>query len=217
MPSKRQPSSWSSECDQALPTVSPAPAPVTNPQRLQHVPQAFLGVSTPLPHAHPPQPPAGGRLICHPALPSTPLPAGPHPAPPSPANTHGPHTGVISQARQPTRRALAVVLTWETQSPSVLSRSPQWLAGLSPLPPHRPLGTLPVSERPRCGERTSCRGCGHRRYTTPREFYFCALSRRCTGVSVPFHFVPSPTGLPSKRCPGIRFISRADREIGVFH
>ena len=41
------------------------------------------------------------------------------------------------------------------------------------------------------------------------------VSRRCMGVSVPLRFVPSPTGLPSKRCPGIGFISRADREIGV--
>ena len=29
--------------------------------------------------------------------------------------------------------------------------------------------------------------------------------------------VPSSTGLPSKRCPGIVFSSSADREIGVFH
>ena len=29
-------------------------------------------------------------------------------------------------------------------------------------------------------------------------------------------FVPSSTGLPSKRCPSIGFLSRADREIGVF-
>ena len=28
------------------------------------------------------------------------------------------------------------------------------------------------------------------------------VSRRCTGVSLPLHLVPSPTGLPSKRCPG---------------
>ena len=42
-------------------------------------------------------------------------------------------------------------------------------------------------------------------------------SRRCMGVSVPLRFVPSPTGLPSKRCPGIGFSSSADREIGVFH
>ena len=41
------------------------------------------------------------------------------------------------------------------------------------------------------------------------------VSGRCTGVSVPFRVVPSPTGLPSKRCPGIGFLSRADREIGV--
>ena len=38
---------------------------------------------------------------------------------------------------------------------------------------------------------------------------------RCTGVSVPLRVVPSPTGLPSKRCPGIGFLSRVDWEIGV--
>ena len=41
------------------------------------------------------------------------------------------------------------------------------------------------------------------------------FSGRCTGVSVPLRVVPSSTGLPSKRCPGIGFLSRADREIGV--
>ena len=41
------------------------------------------------------------------------------------------------------------------------------------------------------------------------------VSGRCTGVSVPLRVVPSPTGLPSKRCPGIGFLSRADRKIGV--
>ena len=41
------------------------------------------------------------------------------------------------------------------------------------------------------------------------------FSRQCTGVSVPLCVVPSTTGLPSKRCPGIGFFSRADREIGV--
>ena len=40
--------------------------------------------------------------------------------------------------------------------------------------------------------------------------------RRCTGVSVPLRVMPSSTGLPSKRCPGIRFFSRADREIVFF-
>ena len=35
------------------------------------------------------------------------------------------------------------------------------------------------------------------------------------GVSVPLCVVPSPTGLPSKRGPGIGFLSRADLEIGV--
>ena len=38
---------------------------------------------------------------------------------------------------------------------------------------------------------------------------------QCTGVSVPLHVVPSPTGLPSKSCPGIGFFSRVDREIGI--
>ena len=44
---------------------------------------------------------------------------------------------------------------------------------------------------------------------------------RCTGVSVPLRVVPSSTGLPSKRFPGIGFLgigffSRAYRKIGVF-
>ena len=42
------------------------------------------------------------------------------------------------------------------------------------------------------------------------------VSGRCTTVTVPLRVVPSPTGLPSKRCPGLGFFSRADREIGVF-
>ena len=33
---------------------------------------------------------------------------------------------------------------------------------------------------------------------------------------MPFCVVPSSTGLHSKRCPGIGFLSRADREIRVF-
>ena len=41
------------------------------------------------------------------------------------------------------------------------------------------------------------------------------VSGQCTGVSVPLRVVPSPTGLPLKRCPGIGFLSRADWEIGV--
>ena len=41
------------------------------------------------------------------------------------------------------------------------------------------------------------------------------FSGQCTGLSVPLRVVPSPTGLPSKRCPGIGFLSRADWEIGV--
>ena len=41
------------------------------------------------------------------------------------------------------------------------------------------------------------------------------FSGRRTGVSVPLHVVNSSTGLPSKRCVGIGFFPRADREIGV--
>ena len=41
------------------------------------------------------------------------------------------------------------------------------------------------------------------------------VSEQCTGVSVPLRVVPSPTGLPSKRCPGIGLFSRVDRDIGV--
>ena len=41
------------------------------------------------------------------------------------------------------------------------------------------------------------------------------VSGRCTGVSVPLRVVPSLTGWPSKRCPGIGFSSTADREIRV--
>ena len=42
------------------------------------------------------------------------------------------------------------------------------------------------------------------------------LCGRCTGVSVPLRVMPSSTGLPSKRCPGIGFFSRAYQKIGVF-
>ena len=42
------------------------------------------------------------------------------------------------------------------------------------------------------------------------------LSGRCMGVSVPLRFLPSYTGLPSKRYPAFRFLSRADQEISVF-
>ena len=41
------------------------------------------------------------------------------------------------------------------------------------------------------------------------------LCGRCTGVAVPLRVVPSPTGLPSKRGPGLGSFSRADRGIGV--
>ena len=39
---------------------------------------------------------------------------------------------------------------------------------------------------------------------------------QCTGVSVSLRVVTSSTGLQSKKCPGIGFLSRADWEIGVF-
>ena len=41
------------------------------------------------------------------------------------------------------------------------------------------------------------------------------ISGRCTGMSVPLRVVPSPKWWPSKRCPGIGFLSRTDREIEV--
>ena len=41
------------------------------------------------------------------------------------------------------------------------------------------------------------------------------FSGRCTGVSGPLRVVTSSTGLHSKRCPGIGFLSRVDREIRV--
>ena len=46
--------------------------------------------------------------------------------------------------------------------------------------------------------------------------FFEGFSRRCTRVSVPLRVVPSSTGLPLKRYPGIGFLSRVDQEIGVF-
>ena len=42
------------------------------------------------------------------------------------------------------------------------------------------------------------------------------FSRLCTGLSAPLRVLPSSTGLPSKRCLGIGFLSIADREIQVF-
>ena len=42
------------------------------------------------------------------------------------------------------------------------------------------------------------------------------FSGRCTVVSLPLRVVPSSKGLPSKRCLGIGFFSRAYRKIGVF-
>ena len=48
-------------------------------------------------------------------------------------------------------------------------------------------------------------------YVDPAGF-----SRRFTGLSLPLRVVTSSTGFPSKRCPGIRFLSIADQEIEVF-
>ena len=42
------------------------------------------------------------------------------------------------------------------------------------------------------------------------------FSGRCMGLSVPLRVVPSSTGLPSKRCLVIEFLSREDLEIWVF-
>ena len=47
-------------------------------------------------------------------------------------------------------------------------------------------------------------------YVEPEGF-----SGRCTGESLPLRVMPSLTGLPSKTCLGIGFLSRADRKIGV--
>ena len=41
------------------------------------------------------------------------------------------------------------------------------------------------------------------------------LCGRCTGVAVPLRVVPSPTGLTSKRGPGLGSFSRADQGNGV--
>ena len=42
------------------------------------------------------------------------------------------------------------------------------------------------------------------------------FSGRCTGVSVPYRVVTSSTGWRSKRCPGMGFLSRADRDNRTF-
>ena len=42
------------------------------------------------------------------------------------------------------------------------------------------------------------------------------FSGQCPGVSVPLRVFTSSTGLHSKWCPGIRFLSKMDQEIGVF-
>lgn len=63
-------------------------------------------------HTPTPCSPSRWRQVDLPPSPAQhPLPAGPHPSPPSPANTHGPHTGVISPGWAANRGALAVVLT----------------------------------------------------------------------------------------------------------
>ena len=50
--------------------------------------------------------------------------------------------------------------------------------------------------------------------TTPESMEPAGLCGRCMGVAVPLRVVPSPTGLPSKRGPGLGSFSRADRGIG---
>ena len=49
-----------------------------------------------------------------------------------------------------------------------------------------------------------------------RDLFKKIRDTKGTRVSVPLRVVPSSTGLPFKRCPGIRFLSRVDRGIGVF-
>lgn len=126
-----QPSGWSAECNQALPMASPAPTPVTDPQRLQHIPQALY----PHPyHIPPPQPPAGGGLTCHPALPSTPSPCGSTPISPLPSHhPWPPHRGHFPGWTAREEGAGRGADLGDT------GPFPQWLAGLSPLPPHRSL------------------------------------------------------------------------------
>ena len=65
---------------------------------------------------------------------------------------------------------------------------------------------------------STCLSSGSRGDRPLVELYLepAGFSRRCTGVSVPFCVVTSSTGLHSKRCPGIGFLSRGDWEIGVF-
>ena len=67
-------------------------------------------------------------------------------------------------------------------------------------------------------QNSACLSCCSRGDWPRVELYVepAGFSRSCTGVSVPLRVVPSSTGLPSKRCPGIGFFSRADREIGFF-
>ena len=52
------------------------------------------------------------------------------------------------------------------------------------------------------------------RYSATRVRNGTGLCGRCPGVAVPLRVVPSATGLPSKRAPGLGSFSRADRGIG---
>ena len=82
-----------------------------------------------------------------------------------------------------------------TRSPSPRAWRPDFPGGREP---RWPLELLRGSQAPRravCGTRGSL--------------------RTVHGVAVPLRVVPSPTGLPSKRGPGIGFSSTADREIRV--
>ena len=90
------------------------------------------------------------------------------------------------------------------------------LFGLQPQGPCR-VGTgesgLVLSEEGNSACLSNCSGCLTHLVELCVET--AGFSGRRTGVSVPLRMVTSPTGLPSKRCPGIGFLSRADWEIGV--
>ena len=90
------------------------------------------------------------------------------------------------------------------------------LFGLQPQGPCR-VGTgesgLVLSEEGNSACLSNCSGCLTHLVELCVET--AGFSGRRTGVSVPLRMVTSPTGLPSKRCPGISFLSRADWEIWV--
>ena len=44
----------------------------------------------------------------------------------------------------------------------------------------------------------------------------CGIFQKMHGCAGPLLFVPSSTGMPSKKCPGIGFLLIADREMGSF-